>query len=631
AFESPPRQLVSLVPSITEILFRIGAGDAVAGVTVHDTFPAEAASTPVVGGFFNPSLKRIRAIHPDLIFIADLHRAVADAYAESPTPRLVQLPLNCLEDLYRAVRFLGRVFDRETDAQALVQSIGARLTHTRRKTAGVPESRRKRVLRLMGRDRVMTPGDDSFQNELIRLAGGIPPVLGKPGKVVSVTLEEWQDFNPEVIYGCGGDRAVEETLLNRPGWRDVDAVRNGRIFYFPCDLTCRLSTRTGDFVSCLAARIYEDEWADLPPVLADAVTGRRPISLNLDGVASAEVVESRLFDYPHQTLLVHLSAPMAVVSTLEGFRTGIRHVGNGSSPPQVWGIYGRIGLEESRRRLLEVLDRHHRDTSLLFTGAEMDHLSVQHRRYRGMTVCALVTAGVKSNAIRTAEDIGAYYEPGTVNIILLTNMKLTPRAMTRAVITATEAKTAALWDLDIRSSYTPLTNPATGTGTDNLIVVEGNGTPIDNAGGHTRMGELIAKAVYAGVRDAVFRQNGVGPNRNVFQRLGDRRVQVGGLLADCECGRKKRELAGRLEELLLEPVYAGFIQAAMALSDQYQRGLVSDISGFQAWCGRVSEEIAGRRVDPKPVFTFSEPLPPVMKMAVEALLTGLANRSAVEE
>ncbi|MBR9986561.1 MAG: adenosylcobinamide amidohydrolase, partial [Desulfosarcina sp.] len=73
----------------------------------------------------------------------------------------------------------------------------------------------------------------------------------------------------------------------------------------------------------------------------------------------------------------------------------------------------------------------------------------------------------------------------TINIIVLANMRLTPRAMNRAIISATEAKTAALQDLDIRSSYTPMTNPATGTGTDNIIVVQGDGTRIDNAGGHT--------------------------------------------------------------------------------------------------------------------------------------------------
>ncbi|GAH97673.1 unnamed protein product, partial [marine sediment metagenome] len=108
---------------------------------------------------------------------------------------------------------------------------------------------------------VMVPGDDSFQNEMIRAAGGIPPVLGKKGNIVVVTREEWKRFNPQVIYGCGDDRGTAKKFFNLPGWKNVDAVKNGKIFYFPCDLTCRASTKTGYFVSWLSAKVYEDEFS----------------------------------------------------------------------------------------------------------------------------------------------------------------------------------------------------------------------------------------------------------------------------------------------------------------------------------------------------------------------------------
>ena len=89
----------------------------------------------------------------------------------------------------------------------------------------------------------------------------------------------------------------------------------------------------------------------------------------------------------------------------------------------------------------------------------MENLSVQKAQFKDMNVYAIVTAGVEDNAMRMSVDEGMFYEPGTINIILLTNMKLSPRAMVRAVITATEAKTAALQDLDVRSSYSPRQKP----------------------------------------------------------------------------------------------------------------------------------------------------------------------------
>lgn len=621
-----PQRVVSLVPSVTEIILAVGGGDVVRGVTYHDTYPPEAARISNVGGFFAPCVDRIRKIAPDVIFVSDLHREVIEAF-EGRLVAVIRLPLDTFPDLFEAIRRIGGIFHGEDRAAALSADITLALDHTARKTARIPSSEKQRVIRFMGRDSVMAPGDDSFQNEMIRSAGGIPPVLGKKGKTVPVTLAEWTAFNPQAVYGCGGDRSAAEELLNQPGWRDVDAVKNGRIFYFPCDLTCRLSSRAGSFVSCLSSRIYDELYDGAAPVAPDGTLGSRPVKVPLSWVASAEIRDTRLHDFVHKTLLVHFTHPMAVTSTLEGFREEIRAVGNSYSPPQCWGRYHRMGLAGSREGLLTAIGRTGEDTSLLFTGADMDNLSVQQASFKAMTVVALVTAGVESNAVRMSRDTGDYYEPGTINMILMSNMRLSPRAMNRAVISATEAKTAALWDMDIRSSQTGRVHPATGTGTDNIIVVEGHGPPIDNAGGHTKMGELIADAVYAGVREAVFKQNGISPKRTVFQRLADRRISLFGLAGACDCGIPKTELGTALERLLLEDRYAGFLETAFAVSDQYESGLISDLGAFQAWCDRVAGEIAGMPAGDIPAADLDEPLPRVVEMALKAMLRGLAAKT----
>ncbi len=84
------------------------------------------------------------------------------------------------------------------------------------KVAQIPEAQRKRVMRLMGRDRIMTPGDDSFQHDYITAAGGIPPRLGRDGTITAVSLEEWQQFNPQYLYGCGDDRTLLEFKNTAP-------------------------------------------------------------------------------------------------------------------------------------------------------------------------------------------------------------------------------------------------------------------------------------------------------------------------------------------------------------------------------------------------------------------------------
>ena len=623
-----PIRVVSLVPSVTEIIFALGAGDTVRGITYHSTLLPGSNHKKVVGGFFSPSLKAIEKINPDIIFVSKLHRAVVKKFATTNC-LLIDLETSSISDSYKNILLLGKIFNREKQAKRIVQQIKDELRLIQRKVAKIPVSKRKRVIRLMGRSSVMTPGDDSFQNEIIRAAGGIPPRLGKKGQVVPITKDEWVKFNPQVIYGCGGDRAVAKKLFDQPGWSEVDAVKQGKIFFFPCDLTCRAATNTGYFVQWLSARIYSDYFAKRESqVLDEGIFNTRPITLPLQYIKEAKIAYSHIYDFVNKTLIIDFKEPLSVVSTLEGQRDGIISVGNHFSPPPCWDIGHTCGLGNIRRRVYSVINKEEKTSSFLFTGADMDNLAIKHEGFRDMEVYALVTAGVRTNAVRMSADMGRYYEPGTINIIILPNMKLTPRAMTRAIISATEAKTAALTDLDIRSSETPRVNQATGTGTDNIIVVQGTGVVIDNAGGHSKMGELIARAVYAGVQEAIFKQNGILRKRNVFQRLRERKINIFELIsvASYEGKIKKADLVGALEEVLLDPRYSSFIEAAFALSDSYERGLVRDLREFDAWCKHIAQEIAGKKIDKMLDLVAYKKLPSVMKMTLNALLNGVYAR-----
>jgi ABC-type Fe3+-hydroxamate transport system substrate-binding protein/adenosylcobinamide amidohydrolase len=620
-----PSKVVSLVPGITEIIFRIGAGDAVKAVTYHDTYPPETARKNVVGGFFAPSVKSIEAIQPDVIFLSRLQKNVIGKF-ENGKYQLINLRTRSVSDIYRNIDLLGRIFDRQKEASTIIERIKEDLGVIVAKTARIPKSERKRVIRLMGRDCVMTSGDDSFQNEYIRLAGGTPPELNKKGNIVPVTKEEWMKFNPQIIYGCGGDRKTGGRFFSQPGWKDVDAVKNGRIFYFPCDLTCRASTRAGDFVSALSSIIYEDEYSKKDAqVFQNHIFKSRHLDLDLAYIKDARIAYSRINDFVNKTLIIDFKEPLCVVSTLEGERKGVKSVGNHYYPPPCWGLTHKIGFKKMKSQIYNALGKSGNTSVLLYTGADMDNLAVKQKQFKDMKVYALVTAGVKSNAVRMSADEGRFYEPGTINIILLPNMRLTPRAMTRAIISATEAKTAALQDLDIRSSYTSLIHQATGTGTDNIIVVSRKGIRIDKAGGHTKMGELIAKAVYGAVQEAVYRQNGIIAGRNIFQRLRDRKISLSGLISmdGCESDIGKYDLVKALEEILLQPRYAGFIESSFAISDDYERGLIHDLSFFRLRCKDIAGEIADKKIENMTDFIADKDMPRVPRMALNSILNGL--------
>lgn len=627
-----PARVVSLVPSITEMLVGIGVDSSLIGVTYHSTLPPSTTEKVIVGGFANPSIERIEKLNPDLIFCSSLQKDIISHF-QGKVP-LITLQANSIEESFDHIRLLGEIFDAQEKAEKIISEQIHLLDLIERKTALIDENKKLRAMRLMGRSSVMTPGDDSFQNQYIRKAGGIPPSFGRNGNIIPVTLEEWQNFNPQALYSCGDNSELLQ-FLQQSAWKDVEAVQENRIFSFPCDLTCRVATNQGTFVSLLSARLYSDAFSNPENfVLNEGRVSERPLHLNLDYVNQARIVESNIRDFRNKSVIVEFSKPMEILSTLAGQRKGITTIANHYFPAPSWGLGHNDGLASLEDHTLQALGLDKDQSAFLFTGADIDNLAVVKKSYRNISVYALVTAGVKSNALRMATDEGKFYpeslfnnsfpvqgtdKPGTINILLLSNVSLTPRAMTRAVINITEAKSAALQDLDVRSTPSPLENQATGTGTDNIIVVQGSGVTIDRTGGHTKIGQLIAEAVYEGVIQATQRQNGLTAQRSIFHRLQERHIDLYALAPS-------DSIRQGLESLLMEPAYADFLKMALTLSDRHEKGMLIDTTLFRQWCLFIASEIAGKPIQHLPPLMNLDNLPAMTQDSLSALISGLQER-----
>jgi ABC-type Fe3+-hydroxamate transport system substrate-binding protein/adenosylcobinamide amidohydrolase len=613
---------------VTEIIFALGAGETIKGLTTHITLPSAVNEKEIIGSYMVPCIEKIQALDPDVVFTSSHHTQIRNSLAGFDC-QVITLKTESLEDSYQEIRLLGQVFDRKERAQTMVADMKSQLDLIQKKISKIPNKKRKRVIRLMGRNEIMTPGQDSFQNEFITLAGGIPPKLGKKGDIVPVSKKEWQEFDPQVIYGCGNDHKVAEKFFSRTGWKDVQAVQDGSIYWFPCALTCRAATHSGYFVSWLASKIYSEEFEqEKNLVLEQKIEGNQELDLELQYVQQAVIAKTRIHDFENKTLIIDFTKPMQIVSTLEGQRSDITKVGNHYSSPPCWSLGHQKGLGWVRDCVYKVIETDYKQASFLFTGADMDNLSIQRQDYKDMAVYALVTAGVTSNAMRMSKDEGSFYEPGTINIILLPNMKLSSRAMTRAIISATEAKSAALLDMDIRSSYSPLEHKATGTGTDNILVAEGTGPDLKNAGGHTKLGELIARAVYAGVKEAIGKQNGLITKRSVFRRLQERNIGLYELIAQIAPDNSARQkMLNTAYSTLLESKYANFIKTAFSISDDYEKGLLTNLSALRLCCQEISADIAGQSIKDMKNFVYTDNLPLVQKMALNAFLNGIWFKS----
>lgn len=618
-----PQRVVCLAPYITEMLVAFGRETVLVGVTRQDLILNRALRTKNLGSYFRPDMDAIADCSPDLIIAAPSQKKVIDGYAGGSCALMV-MEVHAIEDAFSQMELFGRIFDCETEAAAVIQRNRDQMAVVKARLDGIPFQNRKRVTRVMVGDCLSCPGDDSFQNEMIAAAGGIPPQWGRTGFAIAVTQEEWQAFNPQVVYGCHQNEGAVNDLLHAEGWNQVDAVRNGLVTMFPCDLTCQVSTRVGGLIQWLAAVLYLDTFADpQTAVLDDAVLGRRPISLNLPYVRSAEVITHRVADAQYKSLVVRFTKPQDILSTFEGNLANISAVGNTYIPMAASLGHMACGVAKAQTAIRNNLGFGDGAFATLMTGADMANLAIRKATYADLQVTALVTAGVKGNAMRMSRDSGSYYHPGTINIILLTNRRLTPNAMARTIITATEAKTAALLDLDIRSSYTPWEHRATGTGTDNVLIVQGDGPGEQLTGGHTKLGELIASAVHAGVTEAIYKQNGLTADRDLFQRLADRKMGLEQIVQHYSVNTDRAMLVSRLEDLLATPYYAGFVESALAISDEYQKGLIREQGVFDSMCCSIAAGLSGRTAVRMTEIPTTEALPVVISKAFGALIGGI--------
>ena len=259
-----PVRVVSLAPSITEIVCAVGAADQLVGRSSACDVPADiVAKVPVIGAFGVPSIERILAVKPGIVLYAD----IADETMARKLERagLPQARITCtrLDDIPSAIEAVGRAVHRETQAQGLATSLKDQIQAARSRATAVKQ--RPRVLVLIWNDPLTAAGSQSFLSDLVTLAGGqnLGDTVNRDYFQVSGEWVLAQD--PEVIF-CffmAGNKAVRQTILNQSGWSRVNAVKTGRVYDgFDNNLVLRPGPRVMEGAEairrCLAGDVPEE-------------------------------------------------------------------------------------------------------------------------------------------------------------------------------------------------------------------------------------------------------------------------------------------------------------------------------------------------------------------------------------
>jgi len=244
SLSSVPQRIVSIAPSVTELVFAVGAGEKLVGVDSESNFPEQARNIQKVGTYISPSLEMIIALKPDLLLVSDLTPQQVIDNIDSRGIKVFAVAPKSIGGVAESMRKLGIVLGTGDEAERAADSFEQRVSAIERKAALAKEKPRVYLEYFP----YWTFGPGSFGNDLITRAGGINIGEKLSGAYPQVGDEFVIRENPEVIIITKGKHSTTtiSSVRERRGWKSIDAVKSNRIYYIDDDLVSRPGPRTAD-------------------------------------------------------------------------------------------------------------------------------------------------------------------------------------------------------------------------------------------------------------------------------------------------------------------------------------------------------------------------------------------------
>jgi ABC-type Fe3+-hydroxamate transport system substrate-binding protein len=252
ALSAPARRVVSLLPSFTEVLFAIGAGDVVVGRTPWCDWPPAVRSLPIAGEGIPPNVEAVAALRPDLVVLYRAAANVAPAgQLEALGIRAVLFDLNLLEDLGPVARRLGVLTGHPDAGEALARE-------TERLAGRAPPPARASVVFVVWDNPPIVIGAGSYLHRLAALAGARNVFGDIPTPSAQVAIETIAARDPDFVVVLSDtvvDRPTPPAFASRREWHAVRAVERGRFLHLNGSLFGRPSPRTDEAVAWFRERL----------------------------------------------------------------------------------------------------------------------------------------------------------------------------------------------------------------------------------------------------------------------------------------------------------------------------------------------------------------------------------------
>ncbi len=246
---------VSLAPNITEMVFAIGAGDRLVGVTTYCNYPVGATAKEKVGDTQTPNIEKIIALKPQVVLISTASQLEAfnTTLAEQGIAVYV-LDAKSLDGVLENLRQLGQLFGKREAAENLVVSLSGRATAIRQRS-GHGRHEPLRVFLQISNEPLFTIGKDSFLTELLEHAGGMSVTKDVPSGYPKLSKETAAALDPDVIFLSDSEDNREPNGV----FKNSKAVRTGRVYRINADIISRPGPRLVDALEEIASKLREKD------------------------------------------------------------------------------------------------------------------------------------------------------------------------------------------------------------------------------------------------------------------------------------------------------------------------------------------------------------------------------------
>ena len=258
--EKFPKRIVSLTPSLTEILFALKMDQRLVGVTDSCDYPKEVKDIPHVGCWFDPDIEKLFALKPDTVLgLRTAHNQIKPRL-ESERIRVVLVNPITVNETIADIAQLGELLRARELSQNLVTKLRSRLSAVDDRVSDIGRENKLTISRILEVEdsRFYVAGPLSFQYDIITRAGGLNVTDSIPEAYPKITLTQLREWDPQVVFNCGFDLNSVPGIANKPEWRSLSAVQSGNVYSFDCNLTCRTGPRIVDMVELLFNTLYGD-------------------------------------------------------------------------------------------------------------------------------------------------------------------------------------------------------------------------------------------------------------------------------------------------------------------------------------------------------------------------------------